>query len=271
VTAARRFLPTDTRDFLRSIVPLALLGLAATTVGAAPIVLVLLVAGTIIAARRDAPVRWAWAGAVPVAASLVIGGPIMGGWPTPACTDPGRGLVNHELLRAAVVTGSVVALAVPLRASRASLFVRWPSRWYAAWIPVGFVVGVGAGIVVGWWVFGGWPDGFPGLILDSFGLLLAVVYGLASAVADELAFRAALLGWSARVIGVGPAVVGQAIVNGLDPSLLTGGDTFGVLVMFTAGLLGIVVVRTRSLAVALAIHVGFAATFYILLACLVRG
>ena len=41
---------------------------------------------------------------------------------------------------------------------------------------------------------------------------------------EELIYRGALLGWSARVMGVGPAVVGQAVVFGLAHS---GADVIG--------------------------------------------
>ena len=41
---------------------------------------------------------------------------------------------------------------------------------------------------------------------------------------EELAYRGALLGWSARVIGVPAAVVGQAVVFGLAHS---GADVTG--------------------------------------------
>ena len=66
-------LPTDWPDFARSLVPLALLALAAAVVPLRIAVLVALAAGAAIGIARDAPVRWAWAAAVPVAVSLAWG------------------------------------------------------------------------------------------------------------------------------------------------------------------------------------------------------
>jgi hypothetical protein len=66
-------LPTDWRDFARSVVPLALLALAAAVGPLRLPILLALVAGTAVGIGRDAPVRWAWAAAVPVALSLAWG------------------------------------------------------------------------------------------------------------------------------------------------------------------------------------------------------
>ena len=63
-------LPTDWREFARSIVPLVLLALAAAVPLFRLPVTVALVAGTAVAIARNAPVRWAWAATVPVAISL---------------------------------------------------------------------------------------------------------------------------------------------------------------------------------------------------------
>jgi hypothetical protein len=54
-------LPTDWREFARSIVPLAPLAFAAVIPILRLPVAVALVAGTAVAIARNAPVRWAWA------------------------------------------------------------------------------------------------------------------------------------------------------------------------------------------------------------------
>src|SRR5688572_13059050 len=103
VSAARRFLPSDPKDFLRSIVPLALLAIGAILPDSPFIVLALIVLGTVIAAMRDAPVRWAWAGAIPVAVLLVIGPGVVLDWAGRACTDLTRELDDRELIRAVTI------------------------------------------------------------------------------------------------------------------------------------------------------------------------
>jgi membrane protease YdiL (CAAX protease family) len=101
-------------------------------------------------------------------------------------------------------------------------------------------------------------------------LLPALVFALANGVMEEVVYRGALLGWSARVMGAWPAIVGQAIVFGLAHS---GPDVLASPILLSVGLgiggliAGIITVRTRSLLLPLAIHVGFDIPLYYGLAC----
>ena len=52
----------------------------------------------------------------------------------------------------------------------------------------------------------------------------ALVFAIANGTMEELIYRGALLGWSSKVMGVGPALVGQAVVFGLAHS---GSDVIG--------------------------------------------
>jgi membrane protease YdiL (CAAX protease family) len=87
---------------------------------------------------------------------------------------------------------------------------------------------------------------------------------------EELAYRGALLGWSARVIGVPAAVVGQAVVFGLAHS---GADVTGspLLLMVALGfgglIAGVIAVRTRSLLLPVAVHIGLDIPIYYAFAC----
>jgi membrane protease YdiL (CAAX protease family) len=87
---------------------------------------------------------------------------------------------------------------------------------------------------------------------------------------EEVAYRGALLGWSAKVVGVWPAVVGQAVVFGLAHS---GSDVASnglplVLALGTGGLIaGIITVRTRSILLPVALHIGFDIPIYFAFAC----
>ena len=98
----------------------------------------------------------------------------------------------------------------------------------------------------------------------------ALVFAISNGVMEELAYRGALMTWSARVIGMGPALVGQALVFGLAHS---GADVLGSPALLTAamavgGLLaGVVAIRTRSLLVPIAIHVGLDIPIYYAWAC----
>ncbi|HEX6868817.1 MAG TPA: CPBP family intramembrane glutamic endopeptidase, partial [Candidatus Limnocylindrales bacterium] len=89
-------------------------------------------------------------------------------------------------------------------------------------------------------------------------------------VMEEVVYRGALLGWTGRVMGIGPALVGQAVVFGLAHS---GSDVLGspLLLMVLLGLggllAGVITVRTRSLLIPIAVHVGLDLPLYFGLAC----
>ena len=98
----------------------------------------------------------------------------------------------------------------------------------------------------------------------------ALLFAVANGAMEEIAYRGALLGWSARVIGVPAAVVGQAVVFGLAHS---GSDVTGspLLLMTALGLggliAGVIAVRTRSLLLPMAIHIGLDIPIYYAFAC----
>ena len=272
MTAARRFLPSDPRDFLRSAVPLVLLALAAIQADTRIVVLVLLALGTTIATRRNAPVRWAWAAAVPVAVSLAWGQLTFGdpaGAPGSSCPDPAAPLVVARIIEAVLVLGVLAVLAMVLGASRSSIALRWPARRWVRWAIVGFVVAGPLGLLLGPLLARPF-FGDVGYTLALAPLVPAALFAIANGVMEEVAYRGALLHWSARVMGIGPAVVGQAVVFGLAHS---GSDVIGwpiplAVAMGVGGLLaGVIAVRTRSLLIPIAVHVGFDLPLYLGLAC----
>ena len=265
-------LPTDWRDFGRSLVPLVLLALAAVVVPLRLPILLGLAAGTAVAIARDAPVRWAWAAAVPVALSLA-----WGAWPAPPaaadgsdCANLGSPVAAWRMAEAFVVLAALGALAIALRATRTSLLLRWPGRRVVRWSIAGFLVAGPVALVVG-----------PILARPFFGdvgydvtmvgaIVPALLFAVANGSMEELIYRGALMGWSAKVMGVGPAVVGQAVVFGLAHS---GSDVIGYgvplsLALGVGGLLaGVVAIRTGSLLLPMAIHIGLDIPIYYAFAC----
>jgi membrane protease YdiL (CAAX protease family) len=265
-------LPTDWRDFGRSIVPLALLALAAAFPLLRLPVAVALVAGTAVGIARDAPVRWAWAAGVPVAISLA-----WGAFAAPQAAADGSDCASLTspvaLWRAAeavVVPATLVVLARVLGAPRSSLFLHWPARAVVRWSVAGFLVAGPLALVLGPFVarpfFG--DVGYDVTVIGA--IVPALVFAIANGSMEELAYRGALLGWSARVMGVAPAVVGQAIVFGLAHS---GSDVVGngvplMLALGAGGLIaGVIAVRTRSLLLPIAIHIGLDIPIYYAFAC----
>lgn len=265
-------LPPDWRDFARSLVPLALLALAAAVGPLRVPIVIALIAGAAVAIGREAPVRWAWAAAVPVAVSLAWG--IL---PVPVsavdgsdCANPVSPIALWRVVQAVVVLASLLAFCLALRATRASLLLRWPARAVVRWSIVGFLVSGPLALVLGPIVarpFFGEID-YDVTIVGA--LVPALLFAIANGTMEELVYRGALLGWSSKVMGVGPALVGQAVVFGLAHS---GSDVIGngvplSLALGVAGLLaGIVAVRTRSLLLPMAVHIGLDIPIYYAFAC----
>jgi len=273
---ARRSSPGDPADIARSAVPLGLIVLAAAVPIARPVVLAVLVAGTAVAIRRDAPVRFAWAAPIPVAVSLC--------WallPIPPVSPSGGDCASitsptavWRVAEAGIVLGTVAVLAWVLRARpvdlRMDLLLRMPARWVVRWSVVGFLVAGPVALVLG-----------PILARPFFGeisydvtlvgaIAPALLFAVANGTMEELAYRGALLGWSARVIGLPAAVIGQAVVFGLAHS---GSDVTGspLLLMAALGLggliAGVIAVRTRSLLLPVAVHIGLDIPIYYAFAC----
>ncbi|MEO5883912.1 MAG: CPBP family intramembrane glutamic endopeptidase [Candidatus Limnocylindrales bacterium] len=271
MTAARRYLPTDPADFARSAVPLALLIVAAAVPQVTVTVVIALAAGAAVAISRGAPVRWAWAAAVPVALSL-----FWGGFPAPAaavdvsdCANPASPVATWRAVEALIVLLALAAIALALKASPASLSMRMPARRWVRWAILGFVVSGPLALLVGPYLARPF-FGDVGYDLVAAALVPALMFAVANGVMEEVIYRGALLGWSARVMGLGPALVGQAIVFGVAHS---GSDVIGLQIplmvaLGVGGLLaGIIAVRTRSLLIPIAIHIGLDIPIYFALAC----
>lgn len=265
-------LPTDWRDFGRSLVPFLLLALAAAFVPLRVPVLVALVAGTAIGIARGAPVRWAWAAAVPVAVSLA-----WSVWPAPLaaadgsdCPNPASPVATWRLAEAVVVLATLAVLATVMHAPRSSLLLRRPARSVVRWSIVGFLLAGPLALLVGPLLAEPF-FGDVGYDLTVVGAIVpALIFAVANGTMEELIYRGALMGWSARVMGVAPAVVGQAVVFGLAHS---GSDVVGngvplSLALGVGGLLaGVIAIRTRSLLLPMAIHIGLDIPIYYAFAC----
>ena len=273
---ARRSSLGDPADIARSAVPLALIVLAAAVPILRPFVLAGLVFGVAVAIRRDAPVRWAWAAPIPVAVSLC-----WGLLPVPAVSPSGADCASitsptaaWRTAEAGVVIGTLALLAWALRTRpvdlRRDLLLRLPARAVVRWSIVGFLVAGPLALLLGPLV----ARPFFGEISYDVTMVGAIAPALLFAVAngsmEEVAYRGALLGWSARVIGVPAAVVGQAVVFGLAHS---GADVTGspLLLMAALGLggliAGVIAVRTRSLLLPMAVHIGLDIPIYYAFAC----
>jgi membrane protease YdiL (CAAX protease family) len=269
--AATRSLPFDAADLARSLVPIALLAVAAAVPPARIAALIILATGTAIAVSRNAPVRWTWASAVPVAVSLfwgTLGSPVAAA-NLGDCENPASPVATWRALEAVVVLISLAIVALVVKAVPGSLYLRWPARRWLVWAAAGFVVAGPVALLVGPYLARPF-FGDVSYVIVAGALVPALIFAVSNGVMEELVYRGALMGWSGRVMGVGPALVGQAVVFGLAHS---GTDVIGLqvplmLAMGLGGLLaGLVAIRTRSLLIPIAVHIGLDIPIYFAFAC----
>jgi membrane protease YdiL (CAAX protease family) len=222
-------------------------------------------------ARRPPAILWLLGALVPVAVGLA--------WrlmpvPEPAgladCGSMASAPMLWRVAQAVAVLGSLALVARLLGADRGSLFLRWPSRR----VVVASIAFPAVVAPLALWLGPMLAVPFFGEVRFETGILLsivpAVVLGLANGLLEEVTFRGALLGWGARVLGPTGALIAQAVVFGvvhLGPDF-TGDPIPVLLAVGTGGLVaGLIVLRTGSLLLPIAIHAAFDVPLYYVQAC----
>ena len=105
---------------------------------------------------------------------------------------------------------------------------------------------------------------------DLRALIPAVAFAIANASLEEAAYRGALLGWSTPALGIGGAVLAQAVVFGFAH---LGADVSGPAPLLWLGMAasgvvaGLVAVRSRSLLLPFTVHAAFDVPLYYAFAC----
>lgn len=241
-----------------------------------PVVLLILVLAYVLSGRRGERSRPIAAG-LPVAAILA-----WGAIPQPAaapdalqCADLFAPPAVWRFLEA--LAGLCVAgvLVVERRASLAELGLRPASRRITALAVAGAILVGPVALVAATWLGGGLlGSSFFGTFQLDLGqplaLLPALLFAVSNAVAEELAYRGALMGWLTPSAGIVGANLGQAIVFGLAH---TGTDFVGpvaptAFAMILTGFIGGVVARrTGSLLLPIAIHAAADLPIYYFWAC----
>ncbi len=268
----RRALPTDWADLARTLVPVAILALGAVVRETRPLALAALVAGTAVAIRRGAPVRWSWAATVPIAVSLTWG----------LLSSPDRSIEAADcasvtspvalwrLAEAGLVLGAVALLAFALHASRDSIWLRWPRREIAGLSIAAFLVAGPVSLLLGALLARPFFGNFELDLSQPGAIVPALLFALSNGIMEEVAYRGVLMGWLARVTGLWPAVLAQGVVFGLahgGPDFVGSPVPVVAAMMFGGIVAGLITVRTRSLLFVIAVHVGFDIALYYGLAC----
>ncbi len=268
MTSSRR-VSAEPADIVRAGVPLLLLVGAVALPSSAGLFMLGLVGGVAVAAGRKVPVAWAWAAMVPAAiiATVRAFGPAAAAWDAPACSGILSQPVPWAVAEAALVVAATVGLAGALGSKAGDIGARRPPKYAVRWAAIGAVV-ILVGGLAGVILLARPLLGLPDVQLGGLGFVLpSVVFALAIAVSEEVAWRGAMQGWLAKTLGPWIAVLLQSAVYGIAWGILLGLPLAGVLAGATGMVLGATVVRTRSLVVALAWHAAFNVPFFVFLAC----
>jgi membrane protease YdiL (CAAX protease family) len=224
--------------------------------------------------HRNAPVVWLAAALLPVQARLAYENVAPSISPTlEHCDDPVSPLALARVAEAAIVLGTLGASVALLgRRSTRALGLRLPSRRILVLSIAGPVVLVPLALLVGPMLTGPF---FGRIDIDlgrPLALLPAVVLAIANATMEEAVFRGGVQGWGARSFGANGALVLQAALFGVThvgPDFRNGLVMLPVLGAVTVGglLAGVVVRRTGSLLLPIAIHAALDVPLYYAFAC----
>lgn len=188
------------------------------------------------------------------------------------CPSPLSPPAVWRALEAALVLPVVAIVARALRSSPAELALRRPTA-PIAWVAIlgGLLVGAGSvalGPPLAAPFFG--PIALPGAS-EPAAILPAALFALANGAMEEIVYRGALVAWLTRLVGTARAVGVAALLFGFQHA--TGTEFTGSALPVVAALAGggvvasLIVMRTRSLAIPLALHAGFDVGLYYYWAC----
>ena len=222
--------------------------------------------------RRRHPLAIAWAAAIPILATFAWGvtvSPVAEAGPF-ACESIGSLPAVARFAEAVGGVLLVLALGRLIGASPGQAGLRWPSRRLVI-ASLALVVVLGPLSVLG---FRTLAEPFFGAFEVRFAfpavLAPALLFALANGALEEVVYRGAMLGWSARVVGVRTALILQAVVFGAahDGPGFVGSALPVIVAMGAAGIVaGLVVRRTGSLLPVIAAHVAVDVPLYLFIAC----
>jgi membrane protease YdiL (CAAX protease family) len=236
------------------------------------LILVALLAGVAITVRRDTPAKWGWSAVLPIAVALCWGllPPPVADPAGADCAIPLSPPAVWRVGESAVVLGSIAVLARTLPASLRSLGLRRPSRPVVRLSAAGFVVFGPLALLLGAALARPFFGTFSLDLGQPAAVVPALLFAVSNGVMEEIAYRGVFLTWMARVSGLWPAVVLQAVLFGLahgGPDFV--GSPLPVMAAMTAGALiaAVIAITTRSLLLPIAIHVALDLPIYYYFAC----
>lgn len=259
----------------RWLVPIGILATGAalpdTRIGA----LVVLVIGFGFLRWRHREVASAWAAGIPVAISLA-----WGLVPLPAsatdgttCSEPLAPFATARAVDATLALGGFAILYALVGRDPGELGLRRPSRRVGGIAVVGAVLVGPLALLLGPALSEPFFGPLPIDTGEPWAIVPAALFAVSNGVMEEVIYRGVLQAWLARIAGIGPAVVAQAVVFGLahgaSPDFV--GSPLPVVALMIAGgvAAGVIAHRTRSLALPIALHVAVDIPLYYGNACLI--
>jgi membrane protease YdiL (CAAX protease family) len=253
-------------------VPIALILYGDVVRQARLLVLGLLLFGFSYTLVRRSELRWVWAAPIPIAVWLT--------WRTLSapladpngldCTDAISPPAVWRLAQALLALGTLGVLMGVLGAKPSSIWLRRPTVPVARLSVLGFFVAAPLGLLLGAAIARPYFGTFDLSVRDPMVLIPGLIFSLSNAVAEEVIYRGAFMAFAGKVIGLRSALVIQAVVFGVAHA---GAHFMGspVPVVLAVGLggyvAGLLVIKTRSLMLPIAVHTAIDLPVYAFFAC----
>ena len=263
---------SDPRTLALVALPIAILLVGDVIPRTRPIVLGLLLLGFAVTLARGSDWRWLWVAPLPIAVWItwrILSAPLAhpGGLD---CADAASPPAVWRLAQACLALGTLVVLMAMLGVRARRLWWRRPSVPVARLSVLGFFVAGPLGLVLGAAVARPYFRTFELNLTDPMALVPGLVFSLSNAIAEEVIYRGAFMALVARVTGLRVALVLQAVVFGLAHA---GAHFLGspIPVVVSIGIAGYVagllVLKTRSLMLPIAVHTAIDLPVYAYFAC----
>jgi membrane protease YdiL (CAAX protease family) len=253
-------------------VPIALILYGDVVRQARLLVLGLLLFGFSYTLVRRSELRWVWAAPIPIAVWLT--------WRTLSapladpngldCTDAISPPAAWRVAQALLALGTLAVVMGVLGAKPSSIWLRRPTVPVARLSVLGFFVAAPLGLLLGAAIARPYFGTFDLNVRDPMVLIPGLIFSLSNAVAEEVIYRGAFMAFAGKVIGLRNALVIQAIVFGVAHA---GAHFMGspVPVVLAVGLggyvAGLLVIKTRSLMLPIAVHTAIDLPVYAFFAC----
>jgi membrane protease YdiL (CAAX protease family) len=263
---------SDPRTLALVALPIAILLVGDVVPRTRPIVLGLLLLGFAVTIARRSDWRWLWVAPLPIAVWItwrILSAPLAhpGGLD---CTDAASPPAVWRLAQASLALGTLVVLMAMLGIRARRLWWRRPSVPVARLSVLGFFVAGPLGLVLGAAVARPYFRTFELNLADPMALVPGMVFSLSNAIAEEVVYRGAFMALAGKVIGLRAALVLQAVVFGLAHAgaSFMGSPLPVVLAVGLGGYVaGLLVLKTRSLMLPIAVHAAIDLPVYAFFAC----